>query len=169
MNDVTGTEACILVVDDDDAHRMITSRALARLDAADRFCVQEAASGREALDRLADLLERHPAVLVLSDYVMPELDGLQLVEEIQRVHPDAPVRFAVFSSMASPPAGKGPAGDDATGPRVRFLEKPMELGDYRAMLDAVVEGWLDSLEEGPDGAGSGGDAGDTGDAAGVRV
>lgn len=134
---------CILVVDDDEAHRMITERALQRVKAAAGCAVEALACGEDALDRLADLLAEDRQVLVLSDYVMPGLDGLELAARVEQDHPGAPVRFAIFSSMATPPEGRVPAGV-----RVRFLEKPMELADYRAQLADVVAEWRASLARG---------------------
>src|SRR5262249_11231911 len=49
--------------------------------------VLSAANGREALD----LLMREHADLVMTDMLMPEMDGLQLVEEIRRKYPGLPV------------------------------------------------------------------------------
>jgi CheY-like chemotaxis protein/anti-sigma regulatory factor (Ser/Thr protein kinase) len=49
--------------------------------------VLSASNGREALD----LLMREHADLVLTDMLMPEMDGLQLVEEIRRKFPSLPV------------------------------------------------------------------------------
>jgi len=49
-----------------------------------------AASGEEALDRLADGIE--PTLLaVLSDINVPGMDGLQLLGEIKQRFPDVPV------------------------------------------------------------------------------
>jgi two-component system chemotaxis response regulator CheY len=67
-----------LVVDDSRAIRMILARTLRELS----FEVREAANGREALA----LLEAEPngVQLVLADWNMPEMDGLELVKQLRR-------------------------------------------------------------------------------------
>ena len=75
----------IIVVDDDPAVR----RAAARLLAEEGFRVLEASDGDEAI-RLA---ERHgPDIgLVVTDIVMPRLNGIELLERLSRIHPALPV------------------------------------------------------------------------------
>ena len=68
-------KASIVVVDDDEANRDILSRQLQRLG----FDVQVAKSGKEALR----LLERRPFDLALVDFMMPEMDGLDVLEAIK--------------------------------------------------------------------------------------
>jgi two-component system cell cycle sensor histidine kinase/response regulator CckA len=75
----------VLVVDDEPAVRRFASRAL--VDAG--FGVYEAADGAEALDLLhegaADL------DIVLTDIVMPRLNGVQLLQSLSTLRPDLPV------------------------------------------------------------------------------
>jgi two-component system chemotaxis response regulator CheY len=66
-----------LVVDDSRAMRMILSRALAQSG----FEVIHAANGREALDTLD--LQGASLDLVLMDWNMPELSGIEALEEIR--------------------------------------------------------------------------------------
>ncbi|MEO6418722.1 MAG: response regulator [Polyangiaceae bacterium] len=65
-----------LVLDDSRAMRMILRRILTELG----FDVAEAANGREGLDRLR-ALER--VELVLVDWNMPEMDGLEFVKAVR--------------------------------------------------------------------------------------
>lgn len=66
----------ILVVDDDGIYRTMMVRVLARAG----FSVSGVRSGREALDHL-----KHgtPSVVV-TDILMPDMDGLELIREIRR-------------------------------------------------------------------------------------
>jgi adenylate cyclase len=66
----------ILVVDDDRVNRMLLARTLATLG----HRVATAANGREALDRM---LAQEPDI-VLLDVVMPEMDGIDVLERIKR-------------------------------------------------------------------------------------
>src|SRR5262249_46577714 len=66
----------VLLVEDDSFQR---ERMHAWLE-GQRWVVQEAANGREALDRLQ---QRKPD-LILLDLMMPEMDGFQVVATLQK-------------------------------------------------------------------------------------
>jgi CheY-like chemotaxis protein len=74
----------ILVVDDSAVDRR---RATKLLEKESGLKVREATNGLEALELLKESLPD----LVLTDMQMPEMDGLQLVEEIRSRHPGVPV------------------------------------------------------------------------------
>jgi CheY-like chemotaxis protein/anti-sigma regulatory factor (Ser/Thr protein kinase) len=74
----------VLVVDDSAVDRRLAEKLLTK---EFNLNVLAASNGREALE----LLERHPTDLVLTDMQMPEMDGLQLVEEIRNRFPGVPV------------------------------------------------------------------------------
>jgi CheY-like chemotaxis protein len=76
--------ATILVVDDNPVDRTLAGSLVE--SHADWKAVY-ANNGREALD----VIGRSPPDLVLTDMVMPELDGLALVEEVRTHHPLVPV------------------------------------------------------------------------------
>jgi two-component system chemotaxis response regulator CheY len=67
-----------LVVDDSRAVRMILSKTLKGLG----YDVREAANGIEALEIIA--LEKTEVTLVLSDWNMPEMNGLELLKQLRR-------------------------------------------------------------------------------------
>jgi adenylate cyclase len=69
------TGASALVVDDDAMNRMVLQRSLER----EGHAVRVAADGRAALE----LLRGEPFDVVLLDILMPEMDGLELLELIQ--------------------------------------------------------------------------------------
>jgi len=75
--------AHILVVDDRPTSRAVVQAVLA----SSRHRVSEAASGREALACLA----REPFDLVILDILMPDIDGLTVLEEVRCRHPGVPV------------------------------------------------------------------------------
>jgi two-component system cell cycle sensor histidine kinase/response regulator CckA len=123
-----GTER-VLVVEDDAQVREVTVRALR----ASGYRVLVAGSGREALalgDAALDDLD-----LVVTDVVMPGLDGHSMADELQRRHPGVRVLYVsgytedavVARGVAS--SGKG------------FLPKPFTpsalLESVRAVLDAA--------------------------------
>jgi DNA-binding NtrC family response regulator len=75
----------ILVVDDEHAVRRFASRILQQ----DGHTVYEAADGADALE----LIERGtvPVELVVSDIVMPRLNGVELMKALALTHPGVPV------------------------------------------------------------------------------
>jgi two-component system chemotaxis response regulator CheY len=67
-----------LVVDDSRAVRMILAKTLKELG----FEVREAANGREALEVIAT--EKNAVTLVLADWNMPEINGLDLLKQLRQ-------------------------------------------------------------------------------------
>ena len=75
--------ACLLVVDDSTADREMVAHLLAQ----ESWSVLHAADGQEALAQMRD----HDVDLVLTDLVMPNLDGLAFVKRSKVDHPLVPV------------------------------------------------------------------------------
>jgi PAS domain S-box-containing protein len=73
----------LLVVDDDVAVR----ESIAEILRAEGGAVAEVGNGKEAIERL----RQEPFDLVLSDVVMPEMDGYELFQAARREAPDTPV------------------------------------------------------------------------------
>src|SRR3546814_100543 len=76
----------ILLVEDEATVRAVAERALVRKG----YSVMTAANGVEALERLAE--EDHIDLLI-SDVVMPEMDGPTLVSQAREERPDLPIVF----------------------------------------------------------------------------
>src|SRR5215471_3422325 len=80
----------ILVVDDEPDVADLFRQRFLRETRQGVYVIHYAASGADALDRLAEEIE--PTLLVvLSDINMPGMDGLELLAEIKRRFPDLPV------------------------------------------------------------------------------
>jgi PAS domain S-box-containing protein len=77
----------VLIVEDEDVVRALASRVLA----SQGYVVLEARNGQEALA----LVEQSPdrVDLVLTDVVMPEMGGQQLVEQLHQALPDARIMY----------------------------------------------------------------------------
>jgi len=106
------TGRTILLVEDEPAVRSVTRRLLVRAG----YDVLEACDGAEAIA----IAERHPGPihLVLSDMVMPGLDGRQVAEAVRARRPDVPVLLmSGYTERALPP---GEGGRQPTA----FLAKP---------------------------------------------
>jgi CheY-like chemotaxis protein len=91
-------ERVVLVVDDEDLVRRMTTRALT--DAG--FRVLEAHDGQEAASLLATL-GTNVIGLIVSDIRMPRLDGLQLAALVAQRWPTVPL--ILMSGQGGPPAG----------------------------------------------------------------
>lgn len=70
-----GPQRQILIVDDKWENRSVVSHLLEPLG----FVVREAANGREALQ----LIETNPPDLVITDLMMPEMNGFELMQQLQ--------------------------------------------------------------------------------------
>ena len=99
----------VLVVDDDPAIR----KWVAALLEEQGYAVVTAGSGLEAM-HLARC-QTYSFDLVLSDYVMADMDGLSLAAALRISMPALPVILMSGTSVPSLPPGLGP---------IRFLEKP---------------------------------------------
>lgn len=69
----------ILIVDDDDGIRELLKYACAAAD----YAVTEVATGGEAMQRL----DKEPYDVVVLDLMLPDMSGMQLLEEIALTHP----------------------------------------------------------------------------------
>jgi len=84
----------ILLVDDDKLGRMVAKRRLTKLN----YRILEAGNGMEALG----LLEREFVDLVLSDWMMPEMDGPALCEAMKRDVRYRTIHFILMTTLDQP-------------------------------------------------------------------
>jgi DNA-binding response OmpR family regulator len=73
----------ILIIDDEEPMR----NALAAVLAERGYEVVVALNGREGLARHAE----QPADLIITDIVMPEMDGIEIISQIKRLGHDTPI------------------------------------------------------------------------------
>jgi two-component system cell cycle sensor histidine kinase/response regulator CckA len=126
--DLTGGSAVVLLVEDEEAVR----RGGKRMLEARGYEVHEAGTGVEALEVLQELEGR--VDIVVSDVVMPEMDGPTLLTELRKDYPD--MKFIFVSGYAEDAFAKNLPADAKFG----FLAKPFSLKQLatavREMLDA---------------------------------
>jgi CheY-like chemotaxis protein len=117
----------ILVVDDEPDVAELFRQRFRGETRQGKYVLHYAASGAEALDRLAGEIEP-PLVAVLSDINMPGMDGLQLLGKIKQRFPELPVMMVTAY------------GDDERRRRAAeygaadFLAKPVDFEHLRAQL-----------------------------------
>jgi two-component system chemotaxis response regulator CheY len=85
----------ILIVDDSRTMRMIVRRTLRQANIG-AHNVEEAENGQDALQKL----QAFPADLILSDWNMPTMDGMGLLEAV-RSSGNTHVRFGFITSQSS--------------------------------------------------------------------
>jgi DNA-binding NtrC family response regulator len=113
----------ILIVEDD----TITRRNLSVLLSDEGYDVDQAGDGVQALEILAG----RPFDLVLSDIVMPRMDGLKLLQQFQFMAPQMPVMIMtsyVSDSLSSVPAGAA-----------EFIRKPFVLDDLLFKVQRALD------------------------------
>ncbi len=111
----TGT---ILIVEDEDMVRAVAERALTRQG----YKVLTAANGEEALDLLESRAggDQPPVDLLISDVVMPTMDGPTMVRHARTKYPDLPILF--MSGYAEEQLRRSIDLD-----RVAFIAKPFSV------------------------------------------
>ncbi len=110
--DLTGT-ATVLIIEDEDMVRSVAVRSLTRFG----YKVLEAGNGLEALDVLAE----NAVDIVVSDVVMPEMDGPAFLKEIRKTRPDLKI---IFVSGHTNEAFKATVDENEV---FAFLPKPFSL------------------------------------------
>jgi diguanylate cyclase (GGDEF)-like protein/PAS domain S-box-containing protein len=127
-----GGEELILLVEDEKSVRELAARILTRQG----YHVLTAEHGRAALELLAEVTGR--VDLLLTDVVMPELNGQDLAEEVRRRTPDTRVLFMSGYNEAAV------LRDGVLVPGTAFIEKPFSpaalLAQVRTILDAAPTG-----------------------------
>ncbi|MCD8563144.1 MAG: response regulator [Alphaproteobacteria bacterium] len=123
--DLTGSER-ILLVEDEDAVRTFSQRALSNKG----YEVLTADSGESAL-KLLENLEGKPLDLLVTDVVMPGMDGPTLVGHIRKTSPSLKI---IFMSGYTEDRLK-----DHMGEGIFFLPKPFTLKQLAAKVKEVLE------------------------------
>jgi two-component system cell cycle sensor histidine kinase/response regulator CckA len=124
--DLSGS-ATVLLVEDEDAVRMGGMRALTSRG----YTVHEASSGVEALEIYNQLGGQID--IVVSDVVMPEMDGPTLLGELRKLRPD--IKFVFVSGYAEDAFAKNLPADAKFG----FLPKPFSLKQLATVVKEVLE------------------------------
>ncbi|MET1754613.1 cell cycle two-component system response regulator CpdR [Novosphingobium sp. RD2P27] len=104
----------ILLAEDDQAMRTYLSRALQNAG----YEVTAVDRGTEAIP----LLENESFDLLLSDIVMPEMDGIELAQRCNEIAPHTKVMFITGFAAVSLRASR-------EAPQARVLSKPFHLRD----------------------------------------
>lgn len=134
---IRSVNARLLIVDDDPVIRLILQRHFA----ARGFIISVAEDGEEALR----LLARTRYDLVITDLIMPGIDGLELMRAIRREYPL--MRVIVMTGAVTLDNILNVLKEGA----FTFVTKPLDdLVPLELAVDlalAMVQGWLDQLSK----------------------
>ncbi len=115
----------ILLADDEEAMRSYLQRALERSGYAVTACDR----GTTAL---AHIEAGESFDMLLTDIVMPEMDGIELAQKVAIIAPDMRVMFITGFSAVTLRAGQAM-------PQAKVLSKPFHLRDLVLEVDRIFE------------------------------
>ena len=114
----------ILLAEDDKSMREYLARALERVG----YEVVSVDCGTKALP----LLEESKYDLLLTDIVMPEMDGIELAQKASAIDAEIRVMFITGFAAVALQGGK-------TAPEAKLLSKPFHLKDLVAEVDRIFQ------------------------------
>ena len=116
--------ARILLAEDDDSMRLYLARALERSG----YDVTAVDRGTAAVP----LLESQHFDLLLTDIVMPEMDGIELAQKASALDPAIRVMFITGFAAVALQGGR-------TAPEAKLLSKPFHLKDLVLEVERMFE------------------------------
>ncbi len=114
----------ILLAEDDTSMREYLARALTRVG----YDVSAVGCGTEAMP----LLKVDKFDLLLTDIVMPEMDGIELAQQASAIDPNIRVMFITGFAAVALQGGR-------TAPEAKLLSKPFHLKDLVAEVDRLFQ------------------------------
>jgi two-component system cell cycle response regulator CpdR len=114
----------ILLAEDDSSMREYLARALERVG----YSVKAVGCGTEAMP----LLQSESFDLLLTDIVMPEMDGIELAQKAGVIDPSIRVMFITGFAAVALQSGR-------TAPEAKMLSKPFHLKDLVAEVDRLFQ------------------------------
>lgn len=118
-------QARVLIIDDEQGMRWALEKALQ----SEGYEVITVDNGYDGIS----VLNSSSVSLVLLDYKMPELDGLETLLKIKESHPDVPViLMTAFSSMPT-------ALEAIKRGAVGYITKPFQLVDLKLAVKRAID------------------------------
>ncbi|MCP4665512.1 MAG: response regulator [Deltaproteobacteria bacterium] len=112
----------ILIVDDERNVRMSIHLVLEHLD----YEIDFAENGVEAIARI----EKGPYDLIITDYKMPEMDGVELIQKAKELFPSMPILMV---------AGDRPEGSLLKCGATAYIEKPFNVFELQKTVERILE------------------------------
>ena len=114
----------ILIADDDEAILSILDNSLKVLG----YNTTLSRSGKEALDKFI----KADFDLLITDYMMPEMTGKELIASIKRIKSDIPAIMITGYPLAYPPEAARSEGIDA------YLVKPFRINQLKEIISKLL-------------------------------
>jgi len=115
----------IILAEDDESMRGFLERALVRAG----YDVVSFNNGADALERLKE----EPFALLLTDIVMPRMDGIELARRASELDPDLKIMFITgFAAVTLNNASEAPT-------EARVLSKPFHLKDLVNEVERLLD------------------------------
>jgi DNA-binding NtrC family response regulator len=117
----------ILLIDDDEQLRSMLRRALLRTG----YQVMEAGNGRQALNLLAEASVQ----AVVTDIIMPDMEGIELILELRRSRPELPIVAMSAGGRIGPDSYLYLAERSGA---TRTIAKPFSIGPFLELVGEVL-------------------------------
>jgi two-component system response regulator PilR (NtrC family) len=117
--------ANLLIVDDEQSYRQL----LTLVFQGDGHSIRTAMNGREALA----MLEEEPAQVIISDVKMPDMDGIELLNKVREISPDAGfILMTAFATVETAREAFKLGADD-------FVQKPFDVEELKIIVRKAIE------------------------------
>jgi CheY-like chemotaxis protein len=111
----------ILIVDDEKAVRILLAEALKPYG----YNIDVVENGIEAISHI----NRKAYDLIITDYIMPKMDGLELTRRIRSKYPSIPILIIT---------GSGPVSDLLKSGAAACIKKPFNILELLNMVKAIL-------------------------------
>ena len=125
--DDSSTRCTVVIVDDEE---MVLTSLSSFLSLETEYQVKTFLSGKEALE----FIKSNPVDLVISDYLMPEMDGLTFLAEVKKMKPEVP--RIVLTGYADKENAIKAINDVGL---FQYIEKPWDNSDLLIILRNGLE------------------------------
>jgi two-component system NtrC family response regulator len=115
----------ILIIDDEAAQRDVLSGYLKKKS----YKIFSASSGKEGIE----IAEKNPVDIILSDFKMPDLNGIDVLEQVKKVNPE--ISFVIVTAF-------GTIENAVKAIRLGafdYISKPVDLDELDLMIERIIE------------------------------
>lgn len=115
----------ILVIDDEAAQRDVLTGYLKKKG----YKIFSASSGKEGIE----LVERNPVDIILSDFKMPGLSGIDVLEQVKKINPE--ISFVIVTAYGTVENAVKAMQLSAFD----YISKPVDLDELDLMIERIIE------------------------------
>ena len=112
----------ILIADDEEIVRVLLLETLKHYD----YEIDAVENGLEAMSHI----EKKSYDLVITDYMMPKMDGLELTQRIKAKCPSTPILVIT---------GSAPVDDLLKSGATAYIMKPFKIFELQGMLETILK------------------------------